>query len=455
MPTITGNLYSQSARGVRSGDADAQVGGPAAAYDLNYLAPLLDQPLDFASIHGYDNYAGQIANVRGALKTRPDVPIWLTEYASFTDLPANGPQSRHAGAMRFFRDAKGLLALTDVTKVYWAQWLDAGDAPGMGFVTFDGHRKAIYNALKIYNEMPVDRVFVGSTDAPGLDAMASADAQRASFVMWNASDQTQSATVNLSGLPFANGALQTFRIDANHASYVDNAASEALLPLENRPFRGARDLVWRGDVPAHGVVYLQASDAATPPVAASPARTKIGDWVRNYHWFADRAAGSYADFDAPNATAPNATAPNATAPNATAPNATARLGTGAGNDAQIGVVLDDAASQIEVRAAQWNVRGASALSELRLDFRARDGSYSRSVSVCRARHDASRYPTLPWGTRRAPDRFIAHDFANGRAFALELARWAPPDWDGKRVIFSFVLRDAGRDARAKWILAAR
>ena len=49
--------------------------------------------------------------------------------------------------MRFFRDVKGLLNLTDVTRVYWAQWLDAGDAPGMGLVSFDGHRKAIYQRV--------------------------------------------------------------------------------------------------------------------------------------------------------------------------------------------------------------------------------------------------------------------------------------------------------------------
>ena len=423
-------LYAQSVAGVQSGDSEASVGGPAAAYDLNYLKPLLDQKLDFASIHGYDNYAGQIAGMRGALKNRPDVPIWLTEYASFSDLPANGPQSRHAGAMRFFRDAKGLLALTDVTKVYWAQWLDAGDAPGMGFITFDGHRKAIYNALKIYNMMPIDRVFVGADNAQTLDAMASSSAHRASAVIWNTSDQVQTATVNLRDLPFENGVLQTFRIDANHASYVDNPATEMLTPIQTSPFRGARNRVWRGVVPAQSVVYLQVSDAATPPVAASRDASQIGDWVRNYVWFPDRDAESFADFDAPTATA--------------------RLGTGAGNNAQIGVVLDNPARQIKIRVQNSNAR---ALCAMRLDFQGRDGQYSRSIWIHNQNDLAAREAEWPWGKRGVADAYIFQsDINNGRAFTLDLTRLAPANWNGRRVILSFVLREAARDARAKWTM---
>ncbi len=431
-------LYSQSVAGVQSGDADALVGGPAAAYDLNYLKPLLNQPLDFASIHGYDNYAGQIANIRGALKERPDVPIWLTEYASFSDLPANGPQSRHAGAMRFFRDAKGLLALTDVTRVYWAQWLDAGDAPGMGLITFDGHRKAIYNAFKIYAMMPVDRNFVGADNAQGLDAMASSDAHRASVAVWNTSDQVQTATVNLSGLPFRNGVLQTFRIDADHASYGDNPASETLTPTQTTPFRGVQSQIWRGEVPAQSVVYLQASDAATPPVAASHTAAKIGDWVRTYHWFPDRATGSFADFDAQSGIV--------------------RLGSGEANELQIGVLIDNPARQLKIRVEQSkeqqsHISNAGALCGLRLDFAARDGSYSRSVFVHNQNDAAARRATLPWGKGGKSDALVAQpDINKGREFTLNLTSLAPPDWNERRVMLSFVLRGAGRNARAKWMI---
>jgi len=44
-----GQLYTFAARGLKGGDPDALVGGPAAAYDLAYLAPILSQPMDFDS----------------------------------------------------------------------------------------------------------------------------------------------------------------------------------------------------------------------------------------------------------------------------------------------------------------------------------------------------------------------------------------------------------------------
>ena len=429
-----GRLYASSRQGIKSGDADAPVGGPAAAYDLSYLKPLLNQPLDFASIHGYDNYAGQINGMRGALKDRPDVPIWLTEYASFTDF-SGGAHNRHEAAMRFFRDAKGLLALTDVTRVYWAQWLDAGDAPGIGLISFDGHRKALYNAFKIYNMMPVDRNFIGATEADGLDAMASSDAHRASVVIWNASDRAKVASINLSNVPFASGVLQTFRIDAMHASYGDNPASERLLPTQTKPFRGVG--FWRGDVPAQSVVYLQASDAATPPLAPP---SKLGDWMRNFHCFADRNAQSYADFDAQTATA--------------------RLGLGNGDVAQIGVVLDNPRRKIGVRVEQSSATEGAHSCALRLDFGARDGRYSRSVLVCNASYKSVSADEWLWGKAGKCDALVLQPaIDSGRSFALDLEKLAPRDWNGRRVLVSFMLRTAGRtagrDARAKWVMSPR
>ena len=431
-----GRLYGASVKGVKSGDADAPVGGPAAAYDLAFLAPLLDGPLDFASIHGYDNYAGQVAGMRDALKTRPDVPIWLTEYASFTDLPANGPQSRHAGAMRFFRDVKGLLNLTDVTRVYWAQWLDAGDAPGMGLVSFDGHRKAIYNAFEIYGLMPVDRNWVAATDAKNLDAMASSDAHRASVVIWNSGDVAQNARVNLRGLPFESGVLQTFRIDGEHASWVDNAASETLRPTQTEPFRGARERVWQGEIPAQSVVYLQLSDAKTPPLVAPPT---LGEWGRVYYHFSDRNSQTYADFDARTATA--------------------RLGLdNESGAAQIGVILDDPAPRVRVQVQTRNrqvgeVRGVRSLLAVRVDYRARDGRYTRGTLFHDGLDDQTRAEPLPWGANEpAPNPVYQRKLKSGAPWIIDIQRLAPPDWDGKRVRFSFIMRDTGRGSSAKFML---
>lgn len=59
--------------------------------------------------------------MRGMLKNRAEVPILLTEYASYDAFGKTVPISRHPGAMRFFKDVEGLLSFTDSPKVYWAQ----------------------------------------------------------------------------------------------------------------------------------------------------------------------------------------------------------------------------------------------------------------------------------------------------------------------------------------------
>ncbi|PQV63591.1 Glycosyl hydrolases family 39 [Abditibacterium utsteinense] len=386
-----GRLYARSAAGVRAGDSNALVGGPAAAWNLDYLRPVLSQPIDFASIHGYNNYSAQIAMMRGALKDRPELPIFLTEYASFTDFPPNGPQSRSEAALRFFRDAKGLLRLSDVTKIYWAQWLDAGNSPGMGLVTYDGHRKAIFNAFKIYADLPVDRNFVapqstkneGQSEEQSVDLMASSDSNRAGVVLWNSGDTARDVTVELKNLPFSRGTLQVMRIDAQNASYVDNPAAENLQILQSQPLSGTHS-TWQGAVAARGVVYLRI-------LAAKPQKirtVRIGDLARTHYNFPNRESNSYADFDGETSIA--------------------RLGTG--NEAgavQIGALIENPRRQFRVATA---LDGATsgARCELRLSFQLEDGTYS-TLKIA-----------------RVPGK-------------IDLSRLAPHDWNQSRVRFDFGL----------------
>lgn len=426
-------IYEHAARGVRDGDSDAIVGGPAAAYDLNYLKPLLKHPIDFASIHGYDNYQVQLDMMRGALGERPDLPIFLTEYASFKDLPANGPQSRYQGAMRFFRDVKGLLNYTDVTKVYWAQWLDAGDAPGMGLITFDEHRKAIFNAFKIYGSMPVDRNLV-QTNAPEIDALASSNVHRASVVLWNSGDSERTIDVNLKQLPFARGTLRVYRIDKEHASYVDNSASENLRALYEFALQKNNKASWKGALPAQSLVYIQIDDDKK----IQAANTQIGTHVRDYHWFFNRQAKTYADFDPRTATA--------------------RLGMGETDFglAQIGSVIDNAPARlrVQVNASGLKLQDNNSLLGMRIDFASKNG-YSKSVLYHGAFYNPQHDSVLPWGKggANADQTILQKAIATGRAFEIDLVRIAPPDWNRQRVIFTFIMQNAGKNAPAKFVLS--
>ena len=87
-------LYAATAPALHAGDPDALTGGAAIAYDFRYFTPILSLPLDFASLHAYDNYAGHVSAMRGALRGRPDLPIFLTEYASFSHFGRTAPVSR-------------------------------------------------------------------------------------------------------------------------------------------------------------------------------------------------------------------------------------------------------------------------------------------------------------------------------------------------------------------------
>ncbi|RYG29962.1 hypothetical protein EON81_25785, partial [bacterium] len=278
-------LYQAGQAGIRAGDRDAMIGGPAAAYDRKYLEAIIDQPLDFASIHGYANFPAQIDGMRESLRDRPDLPILLTEYASFTEFRLNGPSTRAEAAPLFFRDVRGLLGYGDVPKVYWAQWTD----DVLGLIDRKGHKKALYNAFQIYGMMPVDRNAVSPEENDGVGVMASSSEGEAGIVAYNPTASDRSVRLEFGNLGFVLQKTELFRIDPHHASHGDDPSTESLVadPIPPSSF-------WAGTVPAHGVVYLRLS-----PRDAQKARSgrSLGRHVRDLYRFSDRRAAIDVDFD--------------------------------------------------------------------------------------------------------------------------------------------------------------
>ena len=432
-PQDYGKLYAASVSGVRQGDRDALVGGAAIAYDLRYLTAILSQSLDFASIHAYDNYPAQVGNLRSALGDRPEVPLFLTEYASFTDLTANGPNSRSLAAARFFRDVKGMLTFPDLAKVYWAQWVDAGHNPGMGLLTWDRHRKAIFNAFKIYSMMPVDRNPVASEGGDGIDAFAASDDHTAGVVCWNVTPTPRHVTLRLQHLAFRSGTVKVYRIDPNHASYVDNPAQEDLHVCETRRFQKTSEVTWTGTLPAESVVFLKVSDA-TKQSLLSPA--SMGTYVRSHYWFFDRKSAAYSDFDPYTSIA--------------------RLGMGDEDFdiAQISSVIEAPTNSFSVQAKKegaFRAHDSNALFGLRIDFLSPKSGYSKSVLFHSGLFDAHRTSPFPWGkgAAMADVCVLKREMNTGKSFRVDLSRIAPPDWDRKRILISFILQNAGRGSKAR------
>ena len=429
-------LYAATVPGVRQGDIDAPVGGAATAYDLRYLTAILAQPLDFASIHAYDNYAAQLGRLRDSLGQRPDLPLLLTEYASFTEFPSDGPQSRHIAAAHFFRDVKGMLTFTDLAKVYWAQWADAGQVPGMGLITWDGHRKAIFNAFKIYGMMPVDRNLVTPDGGEGVDILASSDDNNVGVACWNSNSSAHTVTLRLKNLAFHGGIVELYRIDNDHGSYVDNPAEEALRVCETRQFDRSSDVVWTGSIPAQGVVYLKVFDATHQSLLR---HTSIGTNIRTHYWFNDRKSSTYSDFDPRTCIV--------------------RLGMGQEDLglAQVGVVIDGPTHRFLVRVKKegpFLSEDNNALCGIRIDFASQHGGYGKSILFHGDVFNARRTTALPWGKGAALADLclLKSEVDTGKAFSIELAQLAPPDWDHKRILMSFILQNAGRGSKARIIM---
>ncbi|HET6386119.1 MAG TPA: hypothetical protein VFJ58_22235 [Armatimonadota bacterium] len=440
-PADYGSLYHHAAAGIKRGDSDSLVGGPAIAWQTEYFKALLDSgaPVDFASIHSYANFPVQLGLMRQTIHSSPNedlhdtLPIFLTEYASYESFTADGPNSRYPAAARFFRDVNGLLQETDTPKVYWAQWVD----DDLGFLTFHFKKKALFNALRIYATMlPVDRCPVIPDGVGGVGVMAAADDHQAGVALWNENDHDSDVAVELHHIPFAAGTLELYRIDRSHASYLDNPNSEELVELSAEPVVGYA-ASWTGSLPAQSVLFLRCIDGS----GASLLRpSRIGTYVRSLYAFPDRTGDSYADFDPRTSIA--------------------RLGIGSRDrgQAQIGVVIDNPVKPILAQVRQegpFRQLDANSVFGIRIDYANNRGHYSRSVMLYGgAIYSPHRTGKFYWGAggpAAAHSRSIP-EMMNGRLFDIDVHGLAPNDWNRRRVILTFMMQGVGAGSRARFSL---
>ena len=444
-------MYEEGAPGIRRGDPDALVGGPALAFTKDWIDPFVDfvaerkLPFDFFSTHIYgtnDLFQGLTSMLdvtRDALDRHPEfvtVETHLNEFNSYPiDYPPDGTQQKHRLAAVFLRDMAFMLTRPELTLIHWAQFLDSGQGNYSGMVSIDGHRKAVFNAAEIYARLPIDRVALTLDGPHDLDGIAGVGEHRAGVVVWNLTLQPQELNLSLKGLPFAPAGWREYRIDETHASWGDGTPSETLDVVGTLPASGDRD-AWRGTVPPGGVVYLETDDGsgADAPVA-------VGHWLRTLHYYPDRQSPAYADFDRSTWTF--------------------RLGMAGATsaDAQVGVTAADLPDRLRVATVvDGNLQQGTSesLLGLRLDFRVA-GAYRSSVLL----HgpvgsqpdlfDAARTGVIAWGTGQASDRSLAvPDMADATIVLRDLA---PEGWD-ERVQLTAIMTDTGPDTRARITLRA-
>jgi hypothetical protein len=444
-------LYREGSRAIRAADPDAVIGGPAIAFTAAWVSPFLEMvireqlPLDFFSFHFYpgcwgtNTIADVVREMRRELARRPELAtaeMHLNEYNSYPiDYPKGGRQDRYPIAAAMLQDYEWFLSQPDLAQVSWAQFQDTAGGNWSGMISFEGRRKALFNAAAVYARMPADRRQLDLRGASGIGGMASSDEHRASLVIWNRSGSNQTVKVLLPHIPFPRGSLGVYRIDAEHSSWGDNPTNELLTTVETHPENATDNLQWIGTFPSDGVVYLEVDDSARRELNAVP----IAKLIRVLRYFPDRSSRAYADFDSREWTA--------------------RLGMATESNAheQIGVVAEDLPKRLRISVqTEGNLHrtGVNSLLGLRFDYQV-GTNYTQSVlyhGPCAGSpdlYDPRRNAPMPWGTKRQADRVIA--VTELSQFSVSPADRAPQGWNGKAQI-TFLMQNTGQQTRSKFSL---
>jgi hypothetical protein len=446
-------LYAATEASLRAGDSDAVLGGPVIAGSTSYNSSFLQYvnanslPLDVDTFHTYGS--GSWANTVNAIRSQLSqysafgtTTMSLDEYNSYAccSYPVGGTQDHYAAAAQLLHDFDQMLTHPELTSVSWAQFQDEcapGEAycydPSIGLVTHDGHRKASFNAFKIYSMMPVDRKQVTISGA-AQEAMASTDGHRASLVAMNQTGSDQSTTVTLNNIPFSTGTVTVYRIDSTHASYFDNSASETLVPTETYSNVNTANWSWTGTIPNNGTVYFQVDDGSgLSGLAPNPIAKVIN--VNHYYW--SRTTSAYADFDPRTWVARQG------------------MGNNQWADQEVGVTEENLPPLLTFTPT---IQGTLVQNDqnscacIRIDYMV-NGAYTKGVlfhgpyNGGTDLYSSSRNSPMQFGTKRQADQVVG--VSNLAQFQVNLSQYAPSNWSGRAQI-TFLFQNAGNNTR--WVV---
>ncbi|MBN1362238.1 MAG: hypothetical protein JW993_16705 [Sedimentisphaerales bacterium] len=445
-------MYKAAVEGIRAVDPDAFVAGPASAPELVWHRSFPEYvareklPIDAFTFHHYGS--GELGrNMIDKVKASLDrfdhfktTDMVMDEWHSADLIEPwcrdDDVRSTYEGASQLLSDFDVWLSRPELTAVSWAWYLDpARRGPTcMGLITGDGHRKAVFNAWKIYGRMPVDRKEVRMIGP--LRAMASADEHNAAVAIWNPDPYQRRIDVHLSNLPFAKGNARVYWIDKLHASHGDGAPENLAVEESFENVDLGTHWTWLDHIiPAHGTIYIELDDGSG---LSELAPVEVANVIKVNHYYPDRDTSAYADFDRKAWIARLGMANDRTA------------------NKQVTVLADGLPDTLKTRVVvegtlkQLNI---NSLLGVRVDYRVGQdhpkavlwhGPY-KGVDL----YSSQRNADMPWGTKRQADEVVAvEDLA---AFEIGLKQHAPENWQGKAQI-TFILQNAGAGARAKIIL---
>ncbi len=444
-------IYKNAVEAILSVNPDATIAGPASAPELvwhrsfpEYVAKE-NLPMDLFTFHHYGS--GELAlnsidKVAASLNRFPHfntTAMVMDEWHSADLIEPwcrnDDVRSTYAGAAQILHDFRILLSRPELTAVSWAWYMDPARsrATCMGLIDRDGHRKAVFNAWKIYGNMPVDRKMV--TSIGPIEAMASSDEHNAAMVIWNHDPYRRRIDVHFQNVPFERGDISIFRIDTLHASFGDGG-EENLIPVETIENVVMKDWAWLDHIiPEMGVIYIEAKDRSG---LSELFPVKVAEVLKVNHYYPQRGTASYSDFDRKTWIA--------------------RLGMNGETlaDQEVGVVADRLPDVIKVKVVTGGTLkkvDKNSLLGIRIDYEV-NGSFVKSVLFHGPvngidLNGKKRVSIFPWGTKKNPDMSVAvNDFSG---FDMNLKELSPEGWKGKAHI-AYLMENTGGDTNAKFIL---
>lgn len=454
-------MYKSAVEGIRAVDPDAFVAGPASAPELVWHRSFPEfvakeqLPIDGFTFHHYGSGElgmSMVDKVRASLDRYDhfDTTDMIMDEWHSADLIEpwcrnDDVRSTYEGASQLLHDFDMWLTRPELTAVSWAWYLDPAGRGGrrggaesenpttcMGLILGTGERKAVFNAWKIYGNMPVDRKEVRMVGP--LRAMASADKHNAAVVIWNPDPYQRRIDVHLSNLPFETGNARVYRIDAEHASFGDGAPEELAVEESFENVDLGAHWTWLDHIiPPHATIYIELDDGSG---LSDLTPVETANVIKVNHYYPSRETPAFADFDRKTWIARLGMADDAMA------------------DKEVTVLADqtpDTMTAIVEVDGNLKKLDNNSLLGVRLDYRV-GGVFTKSVLFHGPYHggvdiyDETRNADMPWGTQRQADEVIAVD--NLAEFAIPVRRLAPPGWEDTCQI-TFIMQNTGAGTRAQ------
>ena len=445
------DIYTATSKAIRQGNPDATIGGLSAANvtalgtsNLNsFLSNVIIEqaPIDYVSFHDYEGKYGEyITKLRAAL----DADATSKEYFRTTGLhlnefnvwkpwaSSNNDLTKSSMVPDIFSAMLNLSTYTDVSEVMWASILASPDQ--MELISSAGKRYASFNALKIFQNMPVERVSLATSGLTALSikGFAAKEDYRTGTVLWNESSFSSSFTVNLSNIPFDNATINVYRIDNNNASF-GNGAYENLTVLEKMENVSGRNAYWTGSIPSKGALYIEITDGSQRSELTE--YSDIGTVVKTEYDYETRGRG-YQYYDEKTAVAYLGLTENWLRPS-------------------VAVTVDNPKAKLHVSTElTGNLRALDTNSAvgIRVDYRGTNGQYIYSDFYTNNICSPNKLWGTPFGTKLNADRILYQ--SNFAGFDLDILGNAPAGWDGTRVQIIFEMQNTGANTEAKFKLSS-